>query len=110
MSTDEEPVVVKNCGNCYSNKCHSCVEASASTTCEKCRYSVPARILSDDCNCPIGYYDGSSNYTCEKCYKLCLSCDNGTDCITCVISIPARIFSDKKCGCPIKHYDDGTNA
>ena len=99
---DEEEAIVKNCGNCVNTFCYTCEN---NTACNKCRYSTPARVLSDACNCPEGYYTGS-NYECPSCLRVCKSCDNGANCLTCVVSNPVR--STNMCVCPSGHFDDGT--
>ncbi|KRX10411.1 Insulin-like growth factor binding protein, N-terminal [Pseudocohnilembus persalinus] len=117
-------------GCIYYDDCNNCIDlyTLGDGSCNKCigdPNQPYSRIFSENCGCPVGYYDDfPSNDNCQQCFERCgdQGCSYYDDCNNCVdlYSIGdgncnqcigeqgkpfSRIFSEN-CSCPVGFYDN----
>jgi proprotein convertase subtilisin/kexin type 5 len=70
------PQVINGTGKCVTcpNKCLTCFGDDETSECTSCKSGN--LYLNNGCytNCPIGYWNDYSDYTCKSCHSYCNNC------------------------------------
>ncbi|KRX09802.1 Insulin-like growth factor binding protein, N-terminal [Pseudocohnilembus persalinus] len=100
-----------DCQTCDS-RCgdQGCITTTNCLNCVGTQNQIYSRILSEQCKCPVGYWDDLNQQDCQPCDIRCgnQGCIAATNCLNCV-GTQNQIYSrllNEQCKCPNGYWDD----